>query len=745
MKKRESRIGLFIVLAAAFLFYAPGLIPGRILLPADVLCNVLPWHNLDECSRVTTANPIISDEVFQFFAWRAVVKTEGWRAVFWNPYAFAGSPLAGNAQSALFYPLNWVHFILPGSSSYALLAILRTAIAATFIYLLAAKRVSAAAAALAAAAYVFSYTFVFSIGFPLGDALTWLPVLFWAVETGSPIVLSAATALELLSGQPQTSAAVFMSLAGFALWRLRSRRDIVRAGVAVLAGFLIAAPQLVLVYRYLDQSAAAALRSEFQPLFYSAHTLLEFFTPAFFGTSAPQHRWASNVGGYFGLIAFLLAVSWILARPREALRNAFVWIFAGSLALIYAVPPFVWILKVPYLDAIFPPKFWATATFSGAMVAATGLEAYRTGALKFRILSGVGILFVAVMTVARWHFREFISALSLVSFENQVLVVVAGTVVVSLILLRKLPELAVLVLIAESFYYLGSYNTAASTAILEARPPVVEFLKKDPQQFRIAGDGVFPANMAGTFGLQDVRGYDALTPRKYFDYMSAIDSSFPDLFARIHPPESITNETLSYRDTVARPTAYWGPAFTDYLKRVFYWNEQITRLERPQLFDLLNVKYYLVARGARLPAGAENYRLVYFKEVDVYENPGALPRAFVVPSWKLVADEKAALAAIRNASFDPRRTAIICCAPGDRGVQSVNGAFREAEIQKYEANEVVVRATGPGLLVLADSYFPGWRADGFDIFEANYLFRGVLLKEGPQTVTFSFHPFGGSE
>ena len=86
---------------------------------------------------------------------------------------------------------------------------------------------------------------VFSIGFPIGDALTWMPVLFWAVETGNPIVLSAATALELLSGQPQTSVAVFMFLAGFALWRLRSRRKIVRAGFAVLVGFVIATPQVV--------------------------------------------------------------------------------------------------------------------------------------------------------------------------------------------------------------------------------------------------------------------------------------------------------------------------------------------------------------------------------------------------------------------------------------------------------------------------------------------------------------------
>ena len=143
------------------------------------------------------------------------------------------------------------------------------------------------------------------------------------------------------------------------------------------------------------------------------------------------------------------------------------------------------------------------------------------------------------------------------------------------------------------------------------------------------------------------------------------------------------------------------------------------------------------------PSAPRMYKLVYSKEIDVYENPRLLPRAFVVPSWKFVAGEKVALEEIRDPGFDPRRTAIICCASGAAGIQSINDAtFREAEILKYEPNVVVIRATGPGVARLTDSYFPGWRADGFDIYEANYLFRGVLLKDGPQTVTFSFHPFG---
>src|SRR6266487_1594496 len=88
----QSHTALFLVLAAGIIFYLPGLLPGRVLLPADILCGVLPWHATEQCAGRTPANPVISDQVFQFFAWRSVVQKHGWSAVFWNPYAFAGSP-----------------------------------------------------------------------------------------------------------------------------------------------------------------------------------------------------------------------------------------------------------------------------------------------------------------------------------------------------------------------------------------------------------------------------------------------------------------------------------------------------------------------------------------------------------------------------------------------------------------------------------------------------------------------------
>jgi len=71
---------------------------------------------------------------------------------------------------------------------------------------------------------------------------------------------------------------------------------------------------------------------------------------------------------------------------------------------------------------------------------------------------------------------------------------------------------------------------------------------------------------------------------------------------------------------------------------------------------------------------------------------------------------------------------------------------RGAEVTRQEPNrvDVTTNSDSPSLLVLADNYYPDWRAevDGrpAGIMRVNYNQRGVALSGGIHRVTFSYRP-----
>jgi hypothetical protein len=71
---------------------------------------------------------------------------------------------------------------------------------------------------------------------------------------------------------------------------------------------------------------------------------------------------------------------------------------------------------------------------------------------------------------------------------------------------------------------------------------------------------------------------------------------------------------------------------------------------------------------------------------------------------------------------------------------------RRATIISYESQSVSIQASlkSPGILVLADSYYPGWKAYVNDkevkIYRANLFFRAVSLPSGNHVVEFRYEP-----
>lgn len=148
------------------------------------------------------------------------------------------------------------------------------------------------------------------------------------------------------------------------------------------------------------------------------------------------------------------------------------------------------------------------------------------------------------------------------------------------------------------------------------------------------------------------------------------------------------------------------------------------------------------ATGAFQSVPLRPYRLAHSGDVKIYEVLDRLPRGFVADTYTVAAPGSDVVDWLRDPAFDPARTVVLDADPG-LPFQS-DGTTRSVSFVTYGAERVELRATGPGILVLTDTNYPGWRAtingEPTEILTADGLFRAVALPPGEHTVVFSFGP-----
>ncbi len=187
-----------------------------------------------------------------------------------------------------------------------------------------------------------------------------------------------------------------------------------------------------------------------------------------------------------------------------------------------------------------------------------------------------------------------------------------------------------------------------------------------------------------------------------------------------------------------------------------------------QLFDLFAVRYMVGPAHVPLrPDEAPHWRGVQLlndnrvltdsgfqqlRPLMVYERTEPAPRAFVVSQAKAAPERKELFAALKTTDL---RQTVFLQAPRTRFgsdeppvVGSFAGPpFQPAKVVSKQPNRVVVEVdrAEPGYLVLLDAWYPGWEchtADGqqLPVWQADSMFRAVLLPAGKQTVEFAFAP-----
>jgi hypothetical protein len=99
--------------------------------------------------------------------------------------------------------------------------------------------------------------------------------------------------------------------------------------------------------------------------------------------------------------------------------------------------------------------------------------------------------------------------------------------------------------------------------------------------------------------------------------------------------------------------------------------------------------------------------------------------------------------------FDPRRQAVVEASASPRGSDQSSCARSGTDrtsVERYDLDAVTLRvdAACPGLLVLPDTFFPGWTATvngkKQDIYATDGAFRGVAVPTGKSVVRFTYAP-----
>lgn len=726
----------------------------------------------------------------------------------WNPLSGMGAPLLANYQSALAYPATWLLFGLSwlggiewSAWGQSVVVALHWCLAAFGMARLAdglgLGRLSQVVSGLA---YGLGGYLVARAGFlSINAAVAWLPwIFYYAGQVASPVLrrggrwwgallkLSLVIALQLLAGHAQTAwytcLAVFLWV-GYWGWLDAARGGEVfssaaagqkraigmriadlllgwaRLGLGYLLAIALAAVQLVPTGEYLSQSQRASEVAFDYAMTYSfwGWRFLTLFAPNLYGNPAQGDYWGyANYWEdalYLGLLPLLLAMSAIgvwarFARrsrrqPEPAPEMGFAsqarWeavpfllgiTLAGFLlALGNNTPVFPWLYRhIPTFDMFqAPTRFSLWAAFALALLAGFGAHAWgrpQRRALYWTRLGTAGAFAVCLGAGLTWLLMgevspTFIRAAALSGFWGVgagILSLLAPPVAAS----ARLPKTcrwswAVVVFIAADLILAGwGLNPGVPASFYSQELPEIHSLRES-----LAGRRLYlPIDQEDEMKYKRFLRFDTFYPGEDWENLRAV----------LLPNLNLLDQISSLNN--------FDPLVPG---RYAIWMKRLSQASDESLWKLLDIS----GAGAVEAINPAAARGVSFQVLPA----GRGERARWVACARRAANETDALRAVLDASFDPDRTLVIeADDQADLPKCVENATPGKVEWLRDDTNRLVLQVESgvPGWLLLADTWYPGWRAQvdqqNSPIFRANYLFRAVWLPAGGHEVVFTYQP-----
>jgi hypothetical protein len=662
------------------------------------------------------------------------------RIPLWNPWQFFGTPFLALYYAGLFYPPNAIYLVTSVPLGIEISGGLHMLLGAAGMAALARRlRISWPGALVAALTFVWSGWFVLSTNHPRVLAVVaWMPCTVWllervlARERGAVALLALGSAAQLLIGDSEHVMHNWLVGALWVLLRIAGaaasdRRDaIVRGACCALAlglGAALAAFQLLPTLELVGLTergvAGVDLSRALGASAYRWGLLAE--------QAAALSGWATT--GALALVAVLFALGgsrgWppVLLGAGAALLGAEL-VMGDALFRLYRLLPFAQYQRHPF-------KFLDVYSFGQALLAGLAVARLEDWTARPR--------------GALWRDPRWLAALAVA--------------LVALVWLRA-AELPVAWL-AALLFALALYGALAAGRAREAALALLIVVQLASLFASSANRFVRPlrrpealAARNAIFAAVRARGDQARV------YLSPHFGRVPGLTLK----QGMLNEVGVANDYEPLALA----RYADYFGAVSPWRESdglfhgrypLVGDTRWRLLDLAGTRFYVVrgdeeaaAKLAAQPLGpdGQGFRALREGEIQIFERPAALPRAWWVGRAREVADGAAALAALCAPDFDPRREIVLerdAAGAQDGALASdADASAASARITSYEPEriEIAVDAPAPGWLVLSDLAYPGWRAevngDEAAIARADHLFRAVRVGGGRSTVRFEYRP-----
>jgi hypothetical protein len=758
----------------ALVLFSPALIPGRTLSNSDQLRLQYPWKGTEPPlpARVSVPPAESDDATTQFLPFLIHASAHPFDPPLWNPHISNGRPFLANAQSAVFSPFSLPAYVVSPPDALGWIAALKLWVAAMGMFLLAGSlSIRTAGALLAGLVYGFSFWMVSWVAYPHTSVWAWIPWLLLLTERlmrRPDLVnaggLAAVTGLVFVSGHPEESfRALFLAVAFFMLRAVQGRGESLRRqlpafGGGLAGGFLLAAAivlpvgELILHSADMHQRRGAAVDAHL-----STKWLLAVLMPDFWGrsTDTPIEPFQFSRAFYVGALPLVLAAIALLLR-RNSTRIAVAAFGLISLAVVVGLPPFLQIVsRLPVFSSGHNNRLAVYWVLCAALLAGWGLDDLTDRALPAarRALVAVGAVLVAVPTVTvaagvgsvghaagalkvaagvadpPWPLAghpEAVDITRLASLYVWLAACGAALVLVALRLRGSLRAVAfaalAIGLVAADLLRAGlGFNPAVDRDYVNPpATPAIRALQRDPTG-RYVSQSLLdtPANVIPMrFGLHDARGYDVPIVERY------------DRLWRTQIEPECPTQT--------------APLLGPYCLRLFLPTVTATALDGLRTLGVSAILQPPPAPRVELPG----VRLAYDgPDGRIYRIPG-VARAFVAGAQEVAPDAERAFSLVTRPGFAERGVAVVeRRVPGLPAVGASARAPRgSARLVTDDAERVVLRATAerPGLVVLTDTWFPGWKAkvDGREVpvERVNYTLRGVAVGAGIHSVEFTYEP-----